>query len=52
VKRVQNIELDTETTIPERFISGAIAGFISQTAVYPLDVCIFHSSFRNLLFYF
>ena len=32
----------TETTILERFISGAAAGFLSQTAVYPLDVRVFH----------
>ena len=40
VKRIQNKDLATETTIPERFIAGATAGFISQTAVYPLDVNI------------
>jgi hypothetical protein len=38
LKRIQNKDLTTETTIPERFIAGATAGFISQTAVYPLDV--------------
>lgn len=50
--------MDTETTIPERFVAGAAAGFISQTVVYPLDViliivlfskCIF-TLFRNLGF--
>jgi hypothetical protein len=44
VKKIQNKDLTTETTIFERFISGAIAGFLSQTAVYPLDV--------NILFLF
>ncbi|UJR23030.1 hypothetical protein I4U23_026056 [Adineta vaga] len=38
LKSIQNKDLSTETTIAERFIGGAIAGFISQTAVYPLDV--------------
>jgi hypothetical protein len=40
VKRIQNKDLTTETTILERFISGATAGFLSQTAIYPLDVNI------------
>ncbi|CAF3798131.1 unnamed protein product [Adineta steineri] len=38
LQKIQNKESHTETTIPERFISGAVAGFISQTAIYPLDV--------------
>jgi len=38
LKRIQNKDLTVETTIPERFIAGAAAGFISQTVVYPLDV--------------
>jgi hypothetical protein len=38
LKRIQNKDLSTETTIPERFVGGAIAGFISQTVIYPLDV--------------
>ncbi|CAF1356183.1 unnamed protein product [Adineta ricciae] len=38
LKRIQNKDLSTETTVGERFIGGAMAGFISQTAVYPLDV--------------
>jgi hypothetical protein len=38
VKKIQNKDLTTETTILERFISGAIAGFLSQTVIYPLDV--------------
>lgn len=38
LKRIQNKDLETETTILERFIGGAIAGFVSQTVVYPLDV--------------
>ncbi|CAF0941266.1 unnamed protein product [Rotaria sordida] len=38
VKKIQNKDLTAETTIGERFISGAAAGFLSQTAVYPLDV--------------
>jgi len=38
VKKIQNKDLTAETTIIERFVSGAIAGFISQTAIYPLDV--------------
>jgi hypothetical protein len=42
MKRIQNKELDTETTVPERFVAGAIAGFMSQTAVYPLDVFIYY----------
>jgi len=40
VKKIQSKDLTTETTIFERFISGAIAGFISQTVIYPLDVNI------------
>ncbi|CAF1367495.1 unnamed protein product [Adineta steineri] len=40
LQKIQNKESDTETTISERFISGAVAGFISQTAIYPLDVLI------------
>lgn len=32
----------TETTILERFVSGAGAGFLSQTVIYPLDVRVFH----------
>jgi len=35
---MQNKDPETETTIGERFVSGAVAGFLSQTAVYPLDV--------------
>ena len=27
-----------ETNVTERFIAGAVAGFLSQTVVYPLDV--------------
>lgn len=42
MKTVQNKPLTTETTVFERFISGAIAGFLSQTAVYPLDVNTSH----------
>ena len=38
LKRMQNKSLDIETTISERFVAGAVAGFISQTTVYPLDV--------------
>ncbi|CAF4350490.1 unnamed protein product, partial [Adineta steineri] len=38
LQKIQNKESHTETTISERFISGAAAGFISQTAIYPLDV--------------
>ena len=38
LKRIQNKELSTETSIYERFIAGAFAGFISQTVIYPLDV--------------
>ncbi|UJR25868.1 hypothetical protein I4U23_007218 [Adineta vaga] len=38
VKLIQGKDLNTETTIFERFISGAIAGFFSQTLIYPLDV--------------
>ncbi|CAF0849929.1 unnamed protein product, partial [Rotaria sordida] len=38
LKRIQNKELITETTIAERFLAGAMAGFLSQTVVYPLDV--------------
>ncbi len=38
MKKIQNKDLTTETTILERFISGAIAGFLSQTVIYPLDV--------------
>ncbi|CAF1296568.1 unnamed protein product [Rotaria magnacalcarata] len=38
VKRIQGKDLSTETTILERFISGAVAGFLSQTVIYPLDV--------------
>ncbi|CAF2036588.1 unnamed protein product [Rotaria magnacalcarata] len=38
LKRMQNKELSTETTIVERFAAGAFAGFLSQTVVYPLDV--------------
>jgi hypothetical protein len=45
LKKIQNKELNIETTIFERFIAGAIAGFISQTAVYPLDVSIIVSIF-------
>ena len=30
--------MSTETTIAERFIAGATAGFLSQTTIYPLDV--------------
>jgi hypothetical protein len=40
---MQNKDIATETTIFERFISGATAGFLSQTAIYPLDVNIFFS---------
>jgi hypothetical protein len=40
VKKLQDKDLTAETTILERFISGAIAGFLSQTAIYPLDVNI------------
>ncbi len=40
LKRIQNKELTIETTITERFLAGAIAGFLSQTTVYPLDVII------------
>jgi len=42
--------LSTETTIPERFLAGATAGFISQTAVYPLDVILIVSGFFKLIF--
>lgn len=35
---MQYKDLKTETNITERFFAGAIAGFISQTFVYPLDV--------------
>ena len=38
LKRIQNKNSDVETTITERFIAGAVAGFVSQTTVYPLDV--------------
>jgi len=47
LKRIQNKELSTETTIPERFLAGSIAGFISQTAVYPLDVIVLVSFSLN-----
>jgi hypothetical protein len=40
VKNIQEKDLATETTIFERFISGAIAGFLSQTVIYPLDVTV------------
>ncbi len=40
MKKIQNKDLTKETTILERFISGAIAGFLSQTVIYPLDVNI------------
>jgi len=40
VKKIQEKDLATETTIFERFISGAIAGFLSQTVIYPLDVTV------------
>jgi hypothetical protein len=49
VKRFQNKDLDAETTIFERFVSGAAAGFISQTAVYPLDVNDLNSCTLHLL---
>jgi len=45
LKRIQNKELSIETTIPERFLAGATAGFISQTVVYPLDVILIISGF-------
>ncbi|CAF2454935.1 unnamed protein product [Rotaria sp. Silwood2] len=38
LKRIQSKELCTETTVIERFLAGAMAGFLSQTFVYPLDV--------------
>ncbi|CAF3462704.1 unnamed protein product [Rotaria sp. Silwood1] len=38
LKRIQNKELNAETTVAERFLAGAFAGFLSQTVVYPLDV--------------
>lgn len=38
LKRLQNKDINTETTIAERFTAGAVAGFVSQTIVYPLDV--------------
>jgi len=38
LRKIQRQDLNAETSIFERFISGAVAGFISQTAVYPLDV--------------
>ncbi|CAF0972126.1 unnamed protein product [Adineta steineri] len=38
VKKLQNKDPAAETTIIERFISGAAAGFLSQTFIYPLDV--------------
>ncbi|CAF1642685.1 unnamed protein product, partial [Adineta ricciae] len=38
VKVIQGKDLNTEATVLERFVSGAIAGFLSQTVVYPLDV--------------
>jgi solute carrier family 25 phosphate transporter 23/24/25/41 len=28
-----------ELTIYERFVAGSLAGGISQTAIYPLEVC-------------
>ncbi len=52
MKRIQNKELSTETTIPERFLAGATAGFISQTVVYPLDVILIISGFFELIFVF
>jgi hypothetical protein len=52
VKKIQNKDLKTETTIFERFISGAIAGFISQTVIYPLDVNILPFFLIKLLFFF
>lgn len=45
LKLVQNKPLTTETTVAERFVAGAIAGFVSQTIVYPLDVCMINLSF-------
>lgn len=39
VKYLQNKDIGAETTILERFFSGAMAGFFSQTVIYPLDVC-------------
>lgn len=30
--------MTAETNIIERFLAGAMAGFLSQTVVYPLDV--------------
>ncbi|CAF0911457.1 unnamed protein product [Didymodactylos carnosus] len=38
LKTIQGKDLNSETTIPERFLSGSIAGFLSQTVIYPLDV--------------
>ena len=38
LKAIQNKEMSTETTLVERFVSGAVAGFLSQTVVYPMDV--------------
>ena len=40
MKKIQNKDFEVETTVYERFISGAAAGFLSQTAVYPIDVSI------------
>ena len=51
LKRMQNKDLETETTIWERFTAGATAGFISQTIVYPLDVIILDDRCYRLIFF-
>lgn len=50
MKKLQNKDLTAETTILERFVSGAIAGFLSQTAIYPLDVNISLSFYLDKAF--
>ncbi|CAF0738764.1 unnamed protein product [Didymodactylos carnosus] len=41
LKKIQKKDINIETTIAERFLAGSIAGFLSQTAIYPLDAIRF-----------
>lgn len=38
-------ESGKEITVKERFAAGSIAGAIAQTAIFPMEVCLYLDSF-------
>ena len=47
IKRLMRSGSDHDLGIPQRFAAGSLAGAISQTVIYPMEVCSidFHFTF-------